>query len=186
MFKKLGNILTPIASEQATTVQSTGQIARLWRRTRGQVCTPEESNGQPERDTDAMERLAALADGETEVLPVVKRPTIPRFIEYRRTGDNPLTLLYGAAIASIDQLGRLPDGLYLSAALVAELRKSAARANIHIGDHYKIFTGSGLASVPIHTASDLPQILQLALNINGADLRQGDLARDCIIAVCAA
>lgn len=141
--------------------QSSERVFKLWR-----------------RHLNLPARPAAITEALTEIeIPAVQVRRLPRFVECRRS-DNPLVMIYSAILASLEKLSAAPEALYISSAILPDLRRAAVVAGVSLRNmEYRFFTASAVLNIPIRTENDLPDILRVAL--------AGQIDRDTVIAVAA-
>jgi hypothetical protein len=124
---------------------------------------------QPLVDPDATQLVPAIA-------PPKKYDLLPKCVEYAYA-DNPLIMLYGACLKSLDQLGRVPDGLYINSLVLPNLqRQTRALTGQEYDGHYRLFYRHAVELIPVGIEKDLPDLLKLATG--------GMIPRDRVIAVC--
>jgi hypothetical protein len=179
------NSVAPLIEDWDKTGRQTGGLNRRWRERMEQntgaltalkklerLAYPQQSISQP---------LPASVDPEaTELVPAVQPPRrydlLPRCVEYTY-GNNPLLMLYGASLKCLDQLGKIPDGLYINSLIVPDLqRQTRALTGREYDGYYRLFYRHAVELIPVGIENDLPEILKLATG--------GLIPRDRVIAVC--
>lgn len=172
-----------------------GRVLQMWKQQedrRAELGTGWLSSAQiaelptPRRSDPTTDKTQALPS-----VPVVQPSgelvlTVPRFVEYRRAEadedaqgnyrPSPFMLLYGGVVASLKRLHALPKRLYIDASLLADLRaQSPDVQGCAYNGHFFFCHGGNVDAIPVHPASDLPQIVKLYIG--------GNITRDSVIAI---
>ena len=93
------------------------------------------------------------------------RLVAPPFVEYRRA-DTPLIMLYGATLACMSQLQRMPDVLFISSEVYPSLRRQYDELfHTRFKGWFHFPTGEKMMEyIPVYTEKQLPDVVAMAMN----------------------